>query len=210
MKITAQITTLAIASLLYACGTPSEKNTENTENAETGTGTAVSYKISPQESTVTWKGEVAGVYGHDGTITITEGSATVQGGKITAGTITIDMTSIEPANPETYADEDGKRASDLKAHLSTGDFFLVEEFPTATFVVKSHEGDKLTGDLTVRGKTHEETATINSIEATEGGMKLDAKLVFDRQKYDVAWVHFMQDMVLSDNIQLNISLTGKP
>ncbi len=207
MKITTQLTALAIASILYACGPPSEKNTENTE---TGTETAVSYTITPQESTVTWRGEVAGVYGHDGAITINEGSATVQDGKITAGTITIDMTSIEPANPETYANEDGKRASDLKAHLSTGDFFLVEEFPTATFVVKSHEGDKLTGDLTIRGKTNEETATVDTLEATAEGMKLEAKLVFNRQKYDVAWVHFMQDMILSNDIQLNISLTGKP
>jgi polyisoprenoid-binding protein YceI len=207
MKITTQITALAIASILYACGPASEKNTENTE---TGTGTAVSYTITPQESTVTWRGEVAGVYGHDGAITINEGSATVQDGKITAGTITIDMTSIEPANPETYANEDGKRASDLKAHLSTGDFFLVEEFPAATFVVKSHDGDILTGDLTIRGKTNEETATVSTLEATAEGMKLEAKLVFNRQKYDVAWVHFMQDMILSNDIQLNISVTGKP
>jgi polyisoprenoid-binding protein YceI len=206
MKITAQLTALAIASILYACGPPSEKNTET----GTGTGTAVSYTITPQQSTVTWKGEVAGVYGHDGTITINDGSATVQDGKITAGNIIIDMTSIEPANPENYANEDGKRASDLKSHLSTGDFFLVEEFPTATFVVKSHEGDKLIGDLTIRGKTNEETATVSALEATAEGMKLEAKLVFDRQKYDVAWVHFMQDMILSDDIQLNISLTGKP
>lgn len=210
MKITTQLTALATATILFACGPSSDKSTETTENTENSTGTAVSYKIAPAESTVTWKGEVAGVYGHDGAVTISEGNATVQDGKITAGTITIDMTTIEPANPETYADEDGKRASDLKAHLSTGDFFLVEEFPTATFVVKSHEGDKLIGDLTVRGKTNEETATITSLEATAEGMKLNANLVFDRQKYDVAWVHFMKDMVLADAIQLNISLTGKP
>ncbi len=207
MKITAQLTTLAIAMILFACGTSSEKNTENSEN---GTKEAISYKFTPDESTVNWRGEVAGVYGHDGIIRISEGSATVQDGQVTGGNITIDMTSIEPVNPEAYADEDGKRASDLKAHLSTGDFFLVEEYPTATFVVKSHEGDKLIGDLTIRGKTNEETATINSLEATAEGVKLDAKLVFNRQQYDVAWVHFMKDMILSDDIQLNITLTGKP
>ncbi len=207
MRLSSHFTALAISSLLFACGKPSENKTETTEN---DAATSVSYKISPQESTVTWLGEVAGVYGHDGTIKITEGNVTVEGSQITAGSVTIDMTSIAPANPDQYKDEDGKRASDLKAHLSTGDFFLVNEFPTATFTVKSHQGDKLVGDLTIRGNTNEATATITAMEAMEQGMTAQVKLVFDRQKYDVAWVHFMKDMVLSDDIQLNISLTGKP
>ncbi len=206
MRLTPHFTALAISTLLFACGAPSENKTETSDN----TATPVSYTISPEESTVTWKGEVAGVYGHDGTIKIAEGNVTVAGDQITAGTITINMTSIEPANPEQYTDEDGKRASDLKAHLSTGDFFLVEEFPTATFTVKSHQGDKLVGDLTIRGNTHEETATVSAIEATEQGMSAQAKLVFDRQKYDVAWVHFMRDMILSDDIQITIAIVGKP
>jgi polyisoprenoid-binding protein YceI len=119
------------------------------------------------------------------------------------------MTSIEPANPDQYTDEDGKRATDLKAHLSTGDFFLVDQFPTATFTVKSQQGDKLIGDLTIRGNTNEETATITAMEVTEQGVKVQAKLVFNRQKYDVAWVHFMKDMILSDDIQLNIEIVGR-
>lgn len=207
MKLVQHFITLAIATLLFACGSSSENKTENNEN---GSETAISYSISPQESSVNWLGEVAGVYGHDGSINIGDGNVTVEGGQITAGTVTIDMTSIEPANPDQYADEDGKRASDLKAHLSTGDFFLVNEFPTATFTVKSHNGDKLVGDLTIRGNTNEETATITSMEATEQGMNAQAKLVFDRQKYDVAWVHFMKDMILSDDIQLDITIVGKP
>ena len=86
----------------------------------------------------------------------------------------------------------------------------MDQFPTATFTVKSQQGDKLVGDLTIRGKTNEETATITTMETTEQGMKAEAKLVFNRQKYDVAWVHFMKDMILSDDIQLTITLVGKP
>jgi len=207
MKLTAHFTALAISTLLVACGTSTEKNTENAENSSEA---VINYNVSTEESNVNWLGEVAGVYGHDGDVKIATGNVTVEGGQITAGNITIDMTSISPANPEQYTDEDGKRASDLKAHLSTGDFFLVDQFPTATFTVKSHQGDKLVGDLTIRGNTSEETATITSMEATEQGMKAQAKLVFDRQKYDVAWVHFMKDMILSDDIQLTISIVGKP
>ena len=210
MRLVQNFAALALSTLFYACGSPSENKTETNENNENGADAPVSYTISTQESNVTWLGEVAGVYGHDGPINISAGNVTVEDARITSGTVTIDMTSITPANPENYADEDGKRASDLKSHLSTGDFFLVEEYPTATFTIKSQEGDKLVGDLTIRGKTNEETATITSMEATEQGMTAAAELVFNRQKYDVAWVHFMKDMILSDDIQLNIAIVGKP
>jgi polyisoprenoid-binding protein YceI len=210
MRLFTNLTALAFSTLLFACGNTNETKEAGSESTENGTKSTISYKIAPQESTINWLGEVAGVYGHDGTISIAEGNVTVQNAQIATGSITIDMTSITPANPENYADEDGKRASDLKSHLSTGDFFLVEEYPTATFTIKSQEGDKLVGDLTIRGKTNEETATITSMEATEQGMTAAAKLVFNRQKYDVAWVHFMKDMILSDDIQLTISIVGKP
>jgi polyisoprenoid-binding protein YceI len=196
----------ALIALVSACGNSNQGASESTSTNESTTTT---YKIATEETVVNWLGEVAGVYGHDGTIKVSEGNVTVQGSQITGGNITIDMTSIEPANPEQYADEDGKRASDLKAHLSTGDFFLVDQYPTATFTIKSHQGDKLVGDLTIRGNKNEETATITSMEVTDQGLKAQAKLVFDRQKYDVAWVHFMKDMILSDDIQLDITIVGK-
>ena len=60
-------------------------------------------------------------------------------------TASIDVASIDTNN----ADRDG--------HLRTGDFFLVEEFPTIEFVSTglSHDGEDfiLTGDLTMRGVT---------------------------------------------------------
>ena len=95
MKLVNSFTVLGIAALFIACGAPSENKTENTENVGSSPFT---YNISPAESKVTWLGEVAGVYGHDGEIKVAEGMVTVQDAQITAGTVTIDMTTIEPAN----------------------------------------------------------------------------------------------------------------
>jgi polyisoprenoid-binding protein YceI len=46
-------------------------------------------------------------------------------------------------------------------------------------------------------------------ENADGTVTASGKLTFDRQKYGVAWKHFMKDAILSDNIDLEISLNGK-
>lgn len=203
LKITTILPLVAI--LLASCGGQSTNN----EEKSTVEAAAVTYTVDSQASVVAWKGEVAGVYGHNGVINIAEGSITAEGSQITSGSIVIDMKSIQPTDSASYKDEDGRRASDLVGHLSTGDFFLVDSFPTASFLIKSHVGNMLTGDLTVRGITKEETATVNGINVENGTLKASATLVFNRQDYKVSWVHFMKDMVLSDDIAINIELTAK-
>lgn len=208
MKIISTILFMAGMVVLSSCGSGSQsKSTEETNVS--ADGVEMSYSVDPAASEVSWRGEVAGVYGHDGVIAISEGTVSTKGKSLTGGKVVIDMTTIEPSNPEEYADEDGKRASDLKGHLSTGDFFEVEEFPTATFVIKSHVGNKVIGDLTIRGITQEEEATISSIEITETGLSAKGDLVFNRQDYGVSWVHYMKDMVLSDDIKIGLSITAK-
>ncbi|MFT7234397.1 MAG: polyisoprenoid-binding protein YceI, partial [Cyclobacteriaceae bacterium] len=146
------IFTLAITVLFTACG----GGTTKTETANTETvATETTYTVDATSSIVAWIGEVAGVYGHNGVIKIASGSVSAKGDQITGGTVTIDMTTIVPLDSASFSAE--HPASDLVGHLATGDFFLTEEFPTATFVIKSFEGTKLVGDLTVKGITKEET-----------------------------------------------------
>jgi polyisoprenoid-binding protein YceI len=214
MKTTTQLFTMLMAVLfLTACGGGKKTESEETQTTETSSADtdakAMTFSVDASASTVAWKGEVAGVYGHNGVIDVQEGNLMTQGEMITSGKVVIDMTSIQPLDSASYSDEEGKRASDLVAHLSTGDFFLVEEYPTATFEIKKHEGDQLIGDLTIRGNTNEEAATISMLEVTPEGLKGKAKLVFDRQKYDVNWEHFIKDYVLSDDIEMDIALVAK-
>ncbi len=196
------------AMMVAACG--GKKTTEETAEKTDMPAEEIAYTVDADASKVAWSGEVAGVYGHNGIIKIAEGQITAMGDSITGGKVIIDMTTIVPMDSASFKDEEGSRAIDLVNHLSTGDFFLVEEYPTASFVIKSQNGSELTGDLTIRGITKEVTATLNSLEADAEGLTGSADLVFNRQDFDVSWVHFMKDMILSDDIKMKIDIQAKP
>ena len=209
-RITQSIMILLVAITMVACGGSSKKAAEETASAEpevVETKASGTFTVDNDASVVAWKGEVAGVYGHNGVIDIKDGSLTVSDGMLTAGSITIDMTTIQPLDTASY-EASGKTPQDLVDHLTTGDFFLVEEFPDASFVVKSHSGNTLTGDLTIRGNTNEETVELSSFEASADGVKGEGILVFDRQKYDVNWEHYIEDYVLSNDIELTLSIVA--
>lgn len=200
-------TGIVALAILSACSGGKKASTD--EKATTSTET-VTYTIDPSASTVAWLGEVAGVYGHNGVIAIKEGTIMASDSQLEGGTVVIDMTTIAPTDSASYKDEDGRRASDLVGHLSTGDFFLVEKYPTASFTITSYSGTDLVGDLTIRGITKEVTATVSSLEVTEAGLKASASLVFNRQDFKVSWVHFMKDMILSDDIKIDLEIVAKP
>ncbi len=191
------------AAILTSCGGSSTTETVAVESTKTDT-----LSLDVAASKVNWKGEVAGVYGHSGTINVKSGSIYVSDSAILGGEFEIDMKSIVPTDSG-YTTEKGHTAADLVGHLSTADFFASDSFPTADFVISSVEGNNLKGTLTVRGKSNEETITVDSFKNVNGVVKASGKLVFNRQKYGVAWVHFMKDMILSDDITLNISIEAK-
>lgn len=206
MNLKSFLNVTIVALILSACGGQQSNKSEETATEQKEVST---YAVDTQSSKVMWSGEVAGVYGHNGLINIAEGSVTTDGETVSGGTVVIDMTTIQPTDSASYKDEDGRRASDLVGHLSTGDFFLVDSYPTSTFKIKSQQGNLLVGDLTIRGITKEEKATLNAISVENGTLTASATLVFNRQDYEVSWVHFMKDMILSDAITIDIELVGK-
>ncbi len=212
------LSAIAVSGLMVACsgGGSGEHAGEDHSNAEETAAPAeepmaeaATWTVDGAASNVRWEGGTSGaqVYSHYGDIMISEGKVMTEGDKITGGSFVIDMTTIDPKD-EGYSEE--HPASDLVGHLSTADFFAVEENPTASFTIKSITDNTIVGDLTVRGKTNEETVTINGMEMSEDGSAMTATgtLVFDRQKYDVAWAHYLEDVILSDDISLEIRLVA--
>jgi len=202
------LSVLALTSILFtACG----GETKDKHAEETTTETAVvaeTYKADITTSIVNWRGEVFGVYGHEGYVNLQSGWITLEGETIIAGEIYVDMSNIVPTDSASFTQEEGHRITDLQGHLTTGDFFNTSEFPTSTFVITSVEGNTIKGNLTVRDKTNEETIEVESLEVVDGKLTAKGKLVFNRQNYNVAWVHYMKDMVLSDDITLNLTLVA--
>ncbi len=198
--------TLAAAAIAFsACGDAAKEAVETTVVGNV----AGAYMADAAGSTVSWKGEVAGVYGHEGFVTLKSGTLTFNDSALVGGEFVVDMTTIAPTDSASFKDEDGHRITDLQKHLTTKDFFNTDSFPTATFVIASVEGNTVKGKLTVRGKTNDETIQIESSEVIDGVASISGKLVFNRQNYDVAWVHYMKDMVLSNDIVISFKLVAK-
>jgi len=208
MKNFSLISFSLLFALLTACSgggnqTSSSEAESTSEPMEAATGEAQSYSVDADASMVQWEGNMLGMYSHSGNIEVEEGSLMVQGDDVVGGTITIDMSSITPTD-ENYDPSKDRTKAKLIGHLSSNDFFNVEEYPTATFEITGSQGDQLMGNLTIRGNTNEETVENVSFNPETG--TATGTLTFDRTKYDVNFQMTAQDMVLSDEIELQIEL----
>ena len=192
-----------ISVALVSCGGSAEPKTETKKVAEDATVEVINLNVNTAESSVMWSGSVLGMHSHAGTVSITEGSLEMTGKAVSGGMFTIDMKSIHPTD-SAYTEE--KTPDMLVGHLSSADFFLVDSFPTASFIIKSADmaNNSITGDLTVRGTTNEEV--IENVQVNTDSGEASGNITFDRQKYGVAFSHPMKDVVISDDIVLKIKL----
>jgi polyisoprenoid-binding protein YceI len=174
-------------------------------------------QLDPASSQVKWEGRKKIVDSkHFGTIGVKEGSFTLKNGELTAGTVVIDMNSIQNEDVE----DEGYRAK-LVGHLKSEDFFEVEKFPTATFqltrvkALKAGKGGathELSGDLTLKGKTQPVTLQAR-VEKTGKGMEGTADLTLDRTRWDVRYgsdkfFKSLGDKVIHDEIKLQLKLVA--
>ena len=207
MKIKTMILSSVIALGVFACNNSTKKETDsgneiasNEEEAK-----ATSYALDTT-SLVAWKGSMIGVYAHEGTLAVS-GSITVKGGSVTGGSFTVDMASMVTTDDDALYEMAPREK--LIGHLQSDDFFGSATFPTAEFRVTSAEGNTLTGDLTIKGVTIEESVTDVVLTEGNGSVTATGKLIFDRQKYGIAYENTMNDMVISDDIELTISISGR-
>lgn len=147
---------------------------------------------------------------HDGTVNVKSGSLEVKNNKVVGGTFVLDMTTI--SSTDLTGDYKGK----LDGHLKNGDFFEVEKFPTATFVITSIQAknDKVfnstvNGNLTVKGKTNAISFPARVVVGKDQTSIVSDKFTIDRQKFDVAYKSAMQDVLVKDDIDLKVKVTAK-
>ena len=168
------------------------------------------YTIDMSKSGIIWEGNKAIGGGHTGTISLKEGTINFNGETITSGTFTADMNSI------TNIDLDNNIKDKLVNHLKSADFFEVEKYPTATFVITKVEpvsaGNAMaTGSLTIKGVTNNITFPFtyhtmgNRLEVTA------KKLKIDRTKYGIQFASkglksSMSDKVINDEFLLDLNL----
>lgn len=208
---------LAIAFLaLTAVSCKSEKNKaetgEEVKNVEKVENVINSYKVNVGESSVAWKGSKP-TGSHNGVVSLTSGVFDIENGALKAGEFVFDMNSISCLDLEA-----GKGKEKLEGHLKSGDFFDVEKYPTAKFVVASSEEKDgklfVTGNLTLRDVTKSisipvtisengEEATLKSdvfsIDRTEFGVTYSSK------KFDAA----LKDKFINDLMEMSFDIKAK-
>ena len=140
------------------------------------------YKTVVNESTVEWVGYKAAGQ-HNGVIGIKEGSLVVDNDMVVSGNFMIDMNSIN------ILDTDNKK---LLKHLKSSDFFDVEKFQTAAFVISDSStiGDKtiVKGNITIKGITEAIEFPAIIFKNDNGQLVLESETFkIDRTKFNITY-----------------------
>lgn len=169
-------------------------------------GVSGTFTVDTEASQVEWLGKkITGE--HFGTIAIQDGSFTAENGVLVSGNAVIDMTSI------TVLDiEDEESNAKLTGHLSSDDFFGVENFPTSTLSF-SAEGDAFVGELTIKGITKPVSFNAELTEV-EGLVVAVGTITVDRTEYDVKYgsgkfFDNLGDNTISDEFKLSFTIVAQ-
>ena len=103
--------------------------------------------------------------------------------------------------------------ADRDTHLKSDEFFAAEKFPEMTFKSKSFDGNKITGDLTIRDVTKEivldtdfNGVAVDPYGQTKAGFELTGSI--SRKEFGLTWnaVTEAGSVVVSDKIKLDANL----
>ncbi len=145
------------------------------------------YEADPGKCHVRWIGRNL-LNQHNGTVALQSARIELDDGRLAGGEAVLDMTAIVCEDIE-----DPNLAQVLIAHLGTGDFFLVDSFPTARFVLtnaapiaNARPGSPnyhVEGEFTLRGQT--ETLSFEALlGSNDESLALQAQFDFDRVRWN--------------------------
>lgn len=204
----------ALGFCITSCDEPADRDTETTDASEMEAGettdeTAVSgdFSVDVSKSVVEWEGTMVGVYDHTGIVDFKDGKLQMDNGQITQATFVVDMTSLQ-ATDDNFDPEEGNTKEKLISHLESDDFFLVEEYPTATFNLQQIDGQTATGTMTIRGNENPVEVENLDIHVHDNELHITGNTTFDRTKFGVEFSHPAEEMVVSDDVDLNIDITA--
>jgi len=192
---------------------PAEESSEEpAEEASTEDGEAATYTVDTDASTIEWYGERPAGGSESGVVQIAEGQLTFDGSELVAGSMVIDMATIEPTS------KTGEMLGMLTGHLKSDDFFGVETYPTANLVIKSatptgvENQYTVVADLTIK-ETTDEIEFVTDVVVGDGTLAATADIVVDRSIYDVqygsgSFFDNLGDDLISDEMQMTVSLVA--
>lgn len=142
---------------------------------------ADNYNVDIANSMITWEGKKL-TGSHNGTLMLNDGTLLFNGKKLVGGTFTADMSSIKDVDNNTR----------LMNHLKSDDFFGVEKFPTAKFVITKVTGAgnnyQVTGNFNIKGKTNPISFPVQLTWNNDKTVSAIAdKIIIDRTKFGIEY-----------------------
>lgn len=166
---------LFMATIITSCGS----NAVDATDAQDVQATPITatYSTLGDHNHVDWKAWHLGKTGERaGSVMLMSAEASVNEGMLVGGKFVMDLANLTVTN----FGEDTAQNNKLRGHLTSGDFFLTDSFPTATFEITSVDtmsGDfnsKVSGNLTIKGITKNITFNAN-VEMTEESLMLTSE-----------------------------------
>lgn len=209
------LSALAVWFLLVHAGTPPTSQSMPSTPEDSVVLADGEYALSLQDSVIRWSGTKTLIldYVDRGIIKLVSGDVTVLDGLIMDGMFTIDMATIAAESTGRGQGETG-----LTRHLKSADFFDVENYPTAVFVITKSKaiGDKqfqITGNLTVKGVSNAVSFPA-TVYMQNGRVYAKADFEVDRTLWDVRYgsdkfFDNLANNVISDMIGLSLELAAE-
>lgn len=189
---------------------PNASSSEEVDESIDGTK-----EFDAAQSEASWTGSKTLIkdYYDKGTVEVKSGNAIFADGILTGGEVVFDMTTIAATSTGK-----GDGMDRLSGHLKSDDFFAVETYPEAKFVVTSAAREAgntylVTGNLTVKGKTAPvtfpvEVVTVNGITTISGTATID-RTVYDVRFGSTKFFQDLGDNVINDEFTLDFKAVTK-
>ena len=170
------------------------------------------HRVDIKSSTLEWEAKkVTGQ--HVGTIAFGESTLIIEKKKITGANLTVDMNTIV----NTDLTDSGYNQK-LIGHLKSDDFFGVDKFPIASFVLDKTSLIKkgtsyINGKITIKGVT--QPIVIKAvITDTPDGQRIYANITIDRTKFNLkygsgSFFDNLGDKTIYDDMNLGLNLLMK-
>jgi len=173
------------------------------------------YSTDLAASSISWKGTKFNGDSHTGTLSLSNGEFAVDNGSLTGGTFTIDMNSmvVTDETPDEYKQK-------LVGHLSSGDFFETEKFPTATFTITSVDAlendstytHNVSGNLKMKDIENNVTFKANIINENGVVKATSQDFIINRMlwkvEYNNSLIAKVKDEAIKDELELQITLVA--
>jgi polyisoprenoid-binding protein YceI len=211
--------TIAAAAMLFAVScnnSPDADKVEAGDAIEAQAGTGAELKADANATVIEWIGSKPVGGQHHGTISLKEGSLTIDNNNITGGKFVFDLNSLTPK------DQDSTGNAKMQGHLLSPDFLDVAQYPDGTFelvsvtpgvdaatVTNKDATHMVTGNLTLKGVT-KSISFPAKVEASNDRVEAHATFNIDRTQWNINYNSdaSIKDKFISKEINLTLHLVA--